>query len=281
MLPPTLEYLAPTTLGAAVEALATLPNARFTAGSYRLLIDLKMRRIDVGTLIDLRRLSELRLIADVDGALQIGALVSLDALAADERVRARFPALAQAAAQTGDAQIRNMAAIGGTLAYDGSASDIAAALLVLDADIHTHSIHGQRVISAGDFFTPDGGTALRADEIITMVALSTAEARSAYAKFTHPAALSAIIGVAAALTVHPDGAAARCALAVSGTVVRAQRLAAAESALTGAALDAAAIQRAAARAADGVIWQPDSAASSEYRSHRLRVMVARALTGLA
>jgi carbon-monoxide dehydrogenase medium subunit len=235
MLPPHLEYIAPTSIGAAVEALASRPNAMFTAGSYRLLIDLKMRRIQVGTLVDLRKLRELYPIASTGTRLEIGAMVSLDTLARDERVLASAAALAQAAAHTGDAQIRNMAAVGGTLAYDASASDIAAALIALNADIYTHRSNGERVIPAADFFTADSKTALHQDEIITMIGVPNGFERSAFEKYAHPASLSAIIAVAAAVTFDADGRVAQCGLGVSGSTARALRLSAAETVLIGSA----------------------------------------------
>ncbi|MBL8132969.1 MAG: FAD binding domain-containing protein [Anaerolineae bacterium] len=284
MLPSTLNYAAPTTLGAAVDLLATHPDAVFTAGSYRLLIDLKMQRIDAGTLVDLRKLSELYGIASVeDGAeygVEIGAMTALSTLASDVRLLAHYGALAEAASETGDAQIRNMAALGGTLAYDASAGDVAAALLALDAVIHTHHSKGQRSLDAADFFTSDGKTALRHDEIITMVALPSTGARSVYAKFTHPATLEAIIGVAAAVTLDDAGRVAACRLGVCGSVAQAKRLSAAEAAILGGALDETSIARAAASAADGVEWLPSLQASAEYRAHRLGVMTARALRRL-
>ncbi len=184
MLPRTLDYVAPDTIAGAVEALATRPDARFTAGSYRLIIDLKMRRTEVGTLVDLRRVAELHALTETEAGLEIGAMVTLDALARDPRVQAQAPALAQAAALTGDAQIRNMASIGGTLAYDGASADLAAALLVLDAQVHAQRAAGGRTIAAVDLFTPDGRTVLGPDEIVTRVDVPGATMTSAYARST-------------------------------------------------------------------------------------------------
>jgi aerobic carbon-monoxide dehydrogenase medium subunit len=281
MLPRPMDYVAPSTVAAAVEALAALPDARFTAGSYRLIIDLKMRRIAVGTLVDLRRIEELHGLAVADGRLAIGAMVTLDTLARDARVQEGAAALARAAALTGDAQVRNMAAIGGTLAYDASSSDVAAAMLALRADVRTQSVGGGRTIAAEDFFAVGGGTALRRDEIVTRVEVPLTPNPSGYARTTHPASLAAVVGVAWAVERGGDGDVTRCALAVSGTVTRARRLAAAEAALTGAPLDEAAIARAAAAAADGVDWSPTAPESPAYRARRLGVMLARALRTLA
>jgi aerobic carbon-monoxide dehydrogenase medium subunit len=279
VLPRPLDYVAPSTVAAAIEALASRPDARFTAGSYRLIIDLKMRRIEVGTLVDLRKIASLHALTPTDRRLEIGAMVTLDALARDPRVRSAAPALADAAASTGDAQVRNMAAIGGTLAYDGASSDLAAAVLALGAEVRVEGVGGVRTIAADDFFT-EGGTSLRHDEVVTRVDVPTTTMASAYARTTHPASLAAIVGAAAAVERGADGVVTRCALAVGGTTTRARRLAAAEAALIGAALDEATIARAASVASEGVDWSP-AAESPAYRGHRLGVLLSRLLRALA
>ena len=279
MLPRPLDYVAPSTVAAAIEALASRPDARFTAGSYRLIIDLKMRRIEVGTLVDLRRIEGLTTLAAGDGRLEIGAMVSLDTLARDARVQVGAAALARAAGLTGDAQIRNMAAIGGTLAYDGSSSDLAAAVLALGAEVRVEGAGGVRTIAAGHFFT-EGGTSLGHDEVVTRVDVPTTTMASAYARTTHPASLAAIVGAAVAVERGAGGDVTRCALAVGGTVTRARRLPAAEAELVGAPLDEATIARAATVAADGVDWSP-AAESPAFRGHRLGVLLARLLRTLA
>jgi aerobic carbon-monoxide dehydrogenase medium subunit len=284
VLPAPLDYLAPTTVDAAVTALAARPDAVWTAGSYRLVIDLKMRRLEVGALVDLRRIAELRAISERSASLSIGAMVSLDALATDPRVVAVAPALAQAAAATGDPQIRHMAALGGTLAYDASTSDVAAALLAYDAVVHTRHVDGARTLRVAEVLAAGGGTTLRRDEVIESVALPIRAGRGGSDRYAHPASLAAIIAVAAALDLDDDGRVRSCAFAVSGALACARRLPSAEVALTGAHLDRAAIQRIrAAVAADAFTWSDEAVplASPAYRDHRLGVMLGRLLQRLA
>ncbi len=86
--------------------------------------------------------------------------------------------------------------------------------------------------------------------------------------------------MAVAVQRGADGVVTRCALAVGGTVLQAQRLAPAEAALTGSVLDGDAIDRVVAVAGEGVAWAP-AAESALYRSHRLGVLLARLLRTLA
>jgi xanthine dehydrogenase YagS FAD-binding subunit len=98
----------------AVAAIAANPGARFLGGGTNL-VDLM--RLGVETppvLIDVTRLPHDR-IEDHDGGLRIGAGVRNSDLAADARVRAHYPALAQALVSGASGQLRNQATTAGNL----------------------------------------------------------------------------------------------------------------------------------------------------------------------
>jgi xanthine dehydrogenase YagS FAD-binding subunit len=98
----------------AVAAIAANPGARFLGGGTNL-VDLM--RLGVETppvLIDVTRLPHDR-IEDHDGGLRIGAGVRNSDLAADARVRAHSPALAQALVSGASGQLRNQATTAGNL----------------------------------------------------------------------------------------------------------------------------------------------------------------------
>ena len=82
----------------AAKAASERPDARFLAGGTNL-IDLMKQEIEKpGHLIDLRGLP----LADIEGegdGLRIGAMATNSAVAADRRVRERYPVLAKAAQQ--------------------------------------------------------------------------------------------------------------------------------------------------------------------------------------
>jgi xanthine dehydrogenase YagS FAD-binding subunit len=95
-------------------------TARARAGAQYLgggtnLIDLMRETIEhPDVLVDVTGLSR-DIEATKDGGLNIGAGVKNTAVAADRRVRERFPLLAQAILAGASAQIRNMATVGGNL----------------------------------------------------------------------------------------------------------------------------------------------------------------------
>lgn len=100
--------------GAAIAAVAT-PGAKFISGGTNLL-DLMKLEIERPThLVDISRLP-FRQIEDLpDGGLRIGAQVGNSDLAADARVRSRYPVLSEALLAGASGQLRNKASVGGNL----------------------------------------------------------------------------------------------------------------------------------------------------------------------
>jgi xanthine dehydrogenase YagS FAD-binding subunit len=100
---------------AAVKAAAETPNSKFLAGGTNLL-DLMKLEIETPThLIDVGRLSLAKIEDTADGGLKIGGMATNSHLAADARVRSRYPVLTQAIVAGGSAQLRNKATTGGNL----------------------------------------------------------------------------------------------------------------------------------------------------------------------
>jgi xanthine dehydrogenase YagS FAD-binding subunit len=95
-------------------ALAARAGAKYLGGGTNL-VDLMRETIErPEVLVDVTGLSR-EIEASQDGGLRIGAGVKNTAVAADRRVRERYPLLAQAILAGASAQIRNMATVGGNL----------------------------------------------------------------------------------------------------------------------------------------------------------------------
>jgi xanthine dehydrogenase YagS FAD-binding subunit len=101
--------------GQAVGLLAGEPEAKFLGGGTNL-VDLMRLGVEApAMLVDVSRLPEDRIEETDDGGLRIGAAVTNSALAADERVRRRYPVLSQALLNGASGQLRNKATVGGNL----------------------------------------------------------------------------------------------------------------------------------------------------------------------
>lgn len=105
-------YHSPADAHAAVMAVVQRPDAMFLGGGTNLVDHLRLGVAEPGLLVDVTSLTPDDII-DHEGGLRIGAGVRNSDLAADRRVRERYPMLAQALLSGASGQLRNMATTGG------------------------------------------------------------------------------------------------------------------------------------------------------------------------
>jgi len=169
----TFAYARPTTLAEAVALLATHgPDARLLAGGTDLVIRLRDGTVRPTVVIDVKRIAELSpVIREERGRLVVGATTVMTDIAADERVRRDFPALAEAAAVVGSVQIRNRATLAGNICNASPAADTAPPLLVYGAEVVAVGSVGTRRIPVTDFFVRSGVTTLEPGELVAAIEL--------------------------------------------------------------------------------------------------------------
>jgi len=177
----TFEYARPATLAEAVALLdAHGPDARLLAGGTDLVIRLRDGTARPAVVIDVKRIAELRpAIRQADGRVTISASTVMTDIAADDRVRRWFPALAEAAAVVGSVQIRNRATLAGNVCNASPAADTAPSLLVYGADVVAAGPGGTRRIAVDDFFVRSGVTTLARGELVTAIELPIPSRRQA------------------------------------------------------------------------------------------------------
>jgi 4-hydroxybenzoyl-CoA reductase subunit beta len=211
MLPlPIFRHHAPTSLDEAVALLAELgESAKLIAGGTDLLPNMKHGLFEPEHVVSLAAVRELRGIAIDDGCVTIGAMTTLEEIAADPRVRTHARALAEACGAVGGPHHRRMGTLGGNICLDtrcvyynqtyfwrealgfclkkdgtachvvssgkncvaAASNDSAPALMVLDAIIVLRAADGERRVNANDFYTADGiyNIVKTRDEIVTSV----------------------------------------------------------------------------------------------------------------
>lgn len=166
------------------EAYALLADAdppwRAVAGGTDLLVQLTG---EIGPpparVLDLWRLNELRGIHLGGRRLTIGALTTYTEVRGSALATEVVPALVDAAATIGAAQIQNRGTLGGNLANASPAGDTLPVLLALDAEVIVGGPRGERTISIGDFFVGYRRTALAADELVLRVGIPIVPGRVA------------------------------------------------------------------------------------------------------
>jgi len=119
--------------------------------------------------LDIWALDELRGIAVEGEAMVIGALTTYTELRRSPAVQELLPALADAAATIGAAQIQNRGTIGGNVINASPAGDTLPVLLALDAEMILGSAAGERTVAADDFWPSYRTTARREDELLLRI----------------------------------------------------------------------------------------------------------------
>src|SRR5260370_12134811 len=106
----------PTDISAAVAAHARDAHLAFIAGGTDLIGLMKDRVTLPERLLDINRLPDLAQIEALpDGGLRIGALARMSDVAADPKVRSRFPVIAESLLFAASGQLRHMATIRGNI----------------------------------------------------------------------------------------------------------------------------------------------------------------------
>ena len=112
---PPFEYLRPEDISEAVAMVGADPHASFLAGgTTHLDLLLKDAVIASSRLVDITRLP-LRGVTRVDDTIRVGALTTMEELAAHQLVVRRLPLVREALLAGASTQLRNMATIGGNL----------------------------------------------------------------------------------------------------------------------------------------------------------------------
>ena len=279
MYPASFEYHRAASVEEAVSLLTRYKDdAKLLAGGHSLIPMMKLRLAQPKHLIDIGRVGGLSGIKEEGGHFAIGALTTHYAVESNAAIHKKCPMLSEAAALIGDPQVRNYGTMGGSIAHADPAADWPAIMLALGAEVKAVGPKGARTIKIDDFFKDLFTTALHADEVLTEIDVPTGgHGGAAYMKHPHPASRFAVCGVAASVSLDGSGKCTAARVGITGVGSHAVRAKGVEAALTGHTLDAATIQAASQKAADGIDINADLQGSVEYKAHLTRVYTRRAL----
>lgn len=213
---PNFQYRAPSTIAEAVRYLAdgAPGEVMILAGGTDLLPNMKRRQQAPRVLVGLRNIAELGEVRNGSG-LRLGAGVTLAEIVLDERVKAQYTGLWQAASLVATPHLRNMGTLGGNICLDTrcnyydqnyewrksiqfcmkkdgevcwvapsstkclavSSTDTAPALIALGARVRLESASGHRVVSLEELYRNDGihYHTRRSDELLSEVILDPPE----------------------------------------------------------------------------------------------------------
>jgi len=280
---------APRTLDKALRRLAAEPGLHPFAGGTDLMVCEPEDRDDMLGVLDLFALPELAVIREPAegehaGGLEIGAAVTFTEIRRSSLVRARYPALAAAAAVVGGWQIQNRATIGGNAANASPAGDSLPVLLALDAEAVAAGAEGTRTIPYREFHTGYRRTALRPGELLAAFRLPPPPpgSRQAFRKVgTRAAQAISKVVVAALGRVDEGGRFDLFRLAAGSVAPTPVRLAAVEEAVSGRPADEETAALAGRLAAGSVTPIDDVRSTADYRRFALERVVRRMVLDLA
>lgn len=280
MYPAAFEYHSPTSLKDALGLMGKHgDDAKVVAGGHSLIPMMKLRLAQPKHVIDLRKVPGLTGIKEDGSTIVLGAMATHWDVESSPILKAKAPVVAETAAVIGDPAVRNKGTLGGSLAHADPAADMPATAIALGFELVCEGPKGRRTVKADDWFQGLMATALGEDELLVEVRVPVWPAGSGacYMKFPHPASRFAVVGVCAAVTLDKNGSCTRAGVGVTGAGTKAVRARGVEAGLTGKRLDAAAIEAAAQKAAEGVDVQADLQGSVEYKAHLCRVFARRAI----
>jgi len=320
---PAFEWIAPATLDEALALLAAHgERALIVAGGTDAVPNMKHRLHEPEVVIHLGRVAELDYVREADDGLHLGARVTLAEIESHPAIRAGYPLLSRAAGMVAGPQLRNMGTIGGNLCLDtrctyynqtqlwrealgfclkkdgvhchvvpqgkrcvaAHSSDVAPALIALDAEVEIAGRGGTRTIRVDEFFVADGkhNTVLEPGDLVTRIRVpATARGmRSGYRKLRPRGAIDFPM-LSVAFAASADDPLDRARLVVSALAARPRVISGVEKIVAGQPLGegvAAALAEAAQRQCRP---QTSIPYDTDYRHAMVPVFVRRAVMDAA
>lgn len=274
------DYLRPTSLDAALAALAKRPWTMLAGGTD--VYPANVGRPITDDVLDVTGLPSLRAISMDGRVVRIPTLATwTDVVHA--ALPSAFDGLKAAARSIGGVQIQNRGTLVGNLCNASPAADGLPNLMALDARVELTSAAGRREVAVGDFVVGNRRTVRRPDELVTAILVPepSAGARSTFLKLGSRAYLViSIASVAAVLDVGAGGRVTTARIVVGACSEVPMRLEAAEARLVGQVASPSLASSIATADLAGLSPIDDVRATAAYRRDAALILVRRAVADL-
>jgi xanthine dehydrogenase small subunit len=255
----------PQTLAQLIALRAENPKAIILSGSTDVGLWVTKQMRDLGDIIYVNQVAELRQIGERDGKLEIGAAVTLNDAYATLAVH--YPELKELWQRFASLPIRNAGTLVGNVANGSPIGDSAPWMIAVGSEVVLRGKDGQRVLPLEAFYLDYQKKDLRPEEFVeaVRVPLPVPALRLRTYKLAKRFDQD-ISAVCAAFAVHLDGKTVReVRIAFGGMAATSRRAPLAEAALRGQEWNEAALQAAMQALAQDYKPLSDMRASSEYR----------------
>jgi CO/xanthine dehydrogenase FAD-binding subunit len=256
-------------------------DTKLVAGGQSLVPMMAMRVARPALLVDINRLSDLKLISAGTDSITIGAGVRQRDMEEAEELATQLPLVRKALRWVGHVQTRNRGTVGGSVVHADPSAELPLAALVLGARMRLKSqTGGERQVLAHDFFLGPMVTAATETECLLAIDWPVWNGGGVGAAFEETAIRHgdfALASAACQLQLDKNGAIRRASFGlggVSGTPLAFPELA---KRVTGQKLTPVLAQEIALAAAQECDPGSDMHASVEFRRHLAAVLLSRVL----
>ncbi len=172
MIPAGFEYHRPGDIASAIGILQEHGDeARVIAGGHSLIPMMKLRMAEMGHLIDLQAIDELKGIEVGSDTVTLGAMVTQHELITHDGLATAIPLIREAALQIADPQVRYMGTVGGNVANGDPGNDMPGLMQCLNASFELSGPDGSRSVAAREFYEAAYFTAREDEEILTRISI--------------------------------------------------------------------------------------------------------------
>lgn len=283
MKPARFDYVKPSTLSEAVEALAAADGeGKVLAGGQSLLPLLNFRMVRPSILVDINGLGELSFIETRGNSVVIGALTRHREIEQSPLIASKLPVMSAAMRHVAHLAIRNRGTIGGSVSHADPAAELPMLALFYGATIVAEGPPGRRRIPADAFFVDALTNCLEPDEIVVEIEFPVfAHDGWAFEEVARRFGDFALASIAVAVRREQAGI-ADIRIGVMGVADTPLRLISVEQELSCAKLDCGMPDRFSGLVTSAISPNSDLHASAEYRRHLLGALAKRAIaTALA
>ena len=257
-------------------------RARCMAGGTDVIVQARGGRFDLDAMVDIKAVPEVMELTLNGAGLRLGAATPCYRVYQDDKLRATYGGIVDAASIIGGIQIQSRASLGGNLCNASPSADGIGPLMVHNAVAVVAGPKGTREMPVDAFCVAPGKNAMTKGELLLRmeVPAPAAHSGSAYQRFIPRNEMDiAVVGVAVAVTLDAKGEtiqSARIALAAVGpTPILAK---AAGDSLTGKPVTPENIQVAADLAVAAASPIDDMRGTLDQRRHLVGVLTKRMLT---
>jgi len=255
-------------------------GARPLAGGTDLIVDLRIRKREPDTVINVKGIPELNEVSyDASKGLTLGAAVPCYLIYNNKTVAKAYPGLIDAASLIGGTQIQGRASIGGNLCNSTPSGDSIPVLIALGATANIAGPGGTRQVAVEDFCTGPGQNVLKQGELLVSLSFPAPSKGSGaqYMRFIPRNEMDIPVAGAGVSVELANGTFKSARIALASVAPTPLFVKAAGDALAGKPVNDDSISVAAGIARDAAKPITDMRGTIEYRKHLCEVLTRRGL----